>query len=101
MNDNQESLHSALSKNWGLTHDPSLSMEDLRRVLRSRIKELLQDDFHALVQLMYRLDIDENRFHSAMSAPGSDERVNTLTDLIIERELQRIEFRRKYRNNEF
>ncbi len=100
MNDNQESLQNALSQNWGLAKNPALSMEDLKRALRSKIDSLLQDDMHALVQLMYRLDINESKFHNAMSAQNSDERVNALTDLIIERELQRVEFRNKYQNGE-
>lgn len=99
MIDNQESLQKALCKNWGLVNEPSPQMEDLKRALGSKIRELLENDFHALVQAMYRLDVNEGKFHEAMAAPGLDEQTRTLTDLIIEREIQRIEFRNKYRSN--
>lgn len=99
MNDNQGSLQKALSQNWGLTDTQTLQMEDLRKALQIRIAQMLQDDLHALVQAMYRLDIDENKFHAAMAAPGLDRQVSSLSDLIIEREIQRIEFRERFRNN--
>ena len=99
MNDNQGSLRKVLSKNWGLSDTQTLQMEDLRKALQAKITEMLQNDLHALVQAMYRLDINETKFHAAMAAPGLDQQASSLSDLIIEREIQRIEFRERFRNN--
>ena len=98
MEDNQEFLQQALSKNWGLIAEPAFTMDDLHSALSVRIREMLQEDLHGLVQTMYRLDIDEHKFHLAMAKPGLELQARTLTDLIIERELQRIKFRQQYRN---
>ncbi len=100
MNGNQESLRRALSKNWGLITEPALDIDDLRNALASKLREFLKEDFHGLVQAMYRLDINESKFHRAMSEPDIELQIRALTELIIEREIQRIHFREKYRNND-
>lgn len=97
--DLQETAH-LLAKNWGLTFPKGPSMEDLRVALRFRLQELLEDNFGGLVNAMYRLDISEPLFKSALDAGTPTEIADRLTDLVLDREFQRLATRRQYRNQD-
>jgi len=96
MIDNQESLRLTLSRNWDLTAEPNSDFESLKTALTGRIKDLILNDFHRLVQAMYRLDIDEHKFHQALNSGNIDTQASTLTSLVLDREIQRLKFREQY-----
>jgi hypothetical protein len=85
-----------LMRQWGLPDTPGNSWEQLRQALKARLRELLDDDFSALVNAMYRLDVAENRFKAALEAGNSDLVAENLAEIVLQRELQRLETRRKY-----
>lgn len=92
-------IQAQLVRRWEL--DPggkSLTWEDLEGVLGVRIAQLLDEDFERLVNIMYRLDIPEHRFHAAMSG-NSSKIPERLTQLVLEREYQRIQTWNKYQND--
>ena len=72
-------------------------MEAFRQKLRSLIAHLLDHDFERLLQAMYRLDINENKFRKSLSGKFSTDVALEIADLVIERELQKVITRRKYR----
>jgi hypothetical protein len=92
-----------LQKNWGLAvHDSAdavvNSWEILRIALTAQLKALLTNDFERLAQTMYRLDVFEAKFHAALLLPDVDARAAALADVVLERELLRLETWRKYSN---
>ena len=89
-----------LAKNWGLSIPSTPAMETLRAALRLRILELLEDNFGGLVNAMYRIDISEPAFKTALNAGSTSAVADQVTDLVIQRELQRLETRRQYRDSE-
>ena len=72
-------------------------LEELKEKLEKIVAYLLDNDFERLLNAMYRLDINEEKFKMAIS--GSD--VNTMSqkivELIISREIQKMKTRIKYR----
>ena len=48
---------------------------------------------------MYRIDIAENKVKSVLATSDPESISQELADLIIQRELQKVETRKKYRSN--
>ncbi|MET0394665.1 MAG: hypothetical protein ABW019_16085 [Chitinophagaceae bacterium] len=71
-----------------------------KQQITDRISDLLQSDFTGLVNLLYRLDIDEERLRSMLARhPGTDA-ADIITGLLLERQLQRLQSRRQYSRND-
>jgi len=64
--------------------------------IRERVLFLLQNDFEFLVQALYRLDISEAKFQTAMLGDTLEEISEALASLIYEREIQKYHSRKKY-----
>jgi len=77
-----------------------ISFDLLKERLSSHINFLIQSDFQKLVSILYRVDVSESKLkHLLKENPGYDA-ANIITELIIERQLQKIKSRQEYRNNE-
>ena len=77
-----------------------LQSQDLklfREKLTEVINILLHRDYHRLLNAMYRLDINEKLFREAMSGMHSPNVASRLADLVIDREIEKIKTRKKYR----
>lgn len=85
-----------LHRQWGLPDDPAHDWKQLKTALKERLFELLEDDFAGLVNAMYRLDIAEDRFKAALDASSTDAIAAQLAEVVLQRELQRLETRRRY-----
>lgn len=82
---------------WDLEEGTVLSSNDeLKQALQKRIAYLLDYDLNQLLNIFYRLDIPEDRVKTTLASEQPDQIATTLADLVIERELQKQEFRRKY-----
>ena len=75
---------------------PAQEMEELRRLLRKQINYLLDNHFERLLQAMYRMDVRESDFKAALGLPTGPAIVDKLTELVLEREKQKIITRRLY-----
>lgn len=76
---------------------PQDSIHELNEELTAIIKYLLDKNFSKLLQAMYRIDIDENKLKAALSSDPPDQVAPNIAVLIIERALQKIDTRRKYK----
>lgn len=92
-----------LSKDFYLDNDQFLPLPadtgELKNKLKKIIEHLLQADFERLLNAMYRLDIDETRFKSLLSGVHGNDVSGKLAEIVIERELQKIETRMKFKND--
>jgi hypothetical protein len=78
----------------------NISFDLLKEQLSSHINFLIQSDFQKLVSILYRVDVSESKLkHLLKENPGYDAG-NIITDLIIERQLQKIKSRQEHRNDE-
>ena len=69
---------------------------DLHQLLSKAIKELLEQNFEGLLQALYRIDVSEQKVQQAFASEGDV--ADTIAELIIEREIQKVETRKKYSN---
>lgn len=70
---------------------PTLSQ--IRTWLRTEISYLVAKDHEKLKQVLYRVDVDEDFLLSSLAAQP-EEKVDVLTDLILSRQLQKVDTRR-------
>jgi len=70
--------------------------EEIRNKLKGVIDHLLENDFERLLNAMYRLDIDESKFKQVLSGVYGNDVSGKLAEIIIERELRKVETRKRY-----
>jgi hypothetical protein len=71
-----------------------------RELLITRVNELLQNEFNKLIAILYRLDINEERLRLLLQQNPNDDAATIITDLIIERQLQKMKSREQFRKND-
>jgi hypothetical protein len=71
-------------------------LDELREKLEKIIAYLLDNDFERLLNAMYRLDIDEEKFKIVVSGLSGKSVSKEITELIIDREVRKLKTRAKY-----
>ena len=78
-----------------------VSMEGvLEDLLAEKINSMIQRDFGALVQLLYRIDVSEDRLRRILNADTGEDAGRIIARLIMERQWQKIESRRRFRQED-
>lgn len=91
-------IHRYLSQDWGIealrceTPDWDLLLDALTR----RVDHLLTHDYERLLHGMYLIDVSEERFNQALDPAGAEIPPRAIAKLILERELEKLESRRRY-----
>lgn len=70
--------------------------EKTKKRLMDLINELIQKDFNALVQLLYRIDVDEKKIRVYLKENKNQDSASVLADLIIDRQQQKIKSRQEF-----
>lgn len=101
MNDEAEALRSVAAL-VGLPGESLLPENELLfRQLCAYLNELIEKDFNRLVTILYRIDVSEAKVRVALAeAPKDVSAGEIIAQLIIERERQKMEWRRKYKSGE-
>lgn len=73
-----------------------LPSEDIRVKLVSFINDLITEDFNALVQLLYRIDVNEKKLKELLTQNENADAAVIIADLIIRRQLQKIESKKQF-----
>ena len=68
--------------------------------LSGKINDLIQTDFERLVNLLYRIDVDEQKLKELLIDNPNEDAGVIIARLIIERQLQKIKFKEAFRNDE-
>lgn len=71
--------------------------EEFRNYLISKITDIYEHNYNALINILYRIDVSEAKLANLFSGKNRDNIPERLADLIIERQLQKIRFRQQYR----
>ena len=74
------------------------SSEKVKKKLIDLLNELINNDFEALIQLLYRIDVNEKKIRDLLNKNDSKDGASVIADLIIERQLQKIESKKNYRS---
>jgi hypothetical protein len=75
----------------------STSLEEFRKYLTDKLRLLLDEKFDMLVNILYRIDINEKKLSELFSGQNRDFIPASLADLIIERQLLKIKLRKLYK----
>jgi len=88
------------SKDFQLVQAREAGFQNFRDVIRwleKEIRYLLDHDFQKLVNVLYRIDIGENQFKEILSKAPQDRISKNLTQVIVNRELQKVRTRKEYK----
>jgi hypothetical protein len=97
MDSTDPELVPALNQSLEINLAPVISYEELRKKLASHFNQLIQTDFEKLIFLLYRIDVNEARMRALLAQREGEDAPGLIADLVIERQLQKIESRRKYK----
>ena len=74
--------------------------EEFKAQLVNVVEELLQKDFPRLIHVLYRLDVDEAKLKAELKNNQSNRTAELITDMIIERQMQKQEMRKRFGGND-
>lgn len=94
-----QALLQQLNESGELQLRPVVTIDELEAVLAQRVATMLQKEPDVLFQLLYRIDVDEKLVNRALADAGPDDAARAIARLILERQWQKIESRRKYRQD--
>ncbi len=82
---------------FGVPVEDSLrEYEEVLSRLEQQIQYLLNDDFQTLLNALYRIDVDEEKFRSALELSSPGEVARNVGKLILDRIILKAETRLKY-----
>lgn len=85
-----------LNRSYDLQFAEYLTADELEGLLAEKLNTLIRNDFNALVQLLYRIDINETRLRQLLADNTGEDAGRIMARLIMERQWQKIQTRRKY-----
>ena len=89
----------------GINHEMDLALpEDLifdqvRLKLQVAISSMIANDFQKLAGILYRVDVNERKLKYLLQENVGQDAAVIIADLIIERQLEKIESRKKFSQN--
>jgi len=94
-----------VSKNFEISDSDSLipagdfnTLEEFKTFLTDRLAFLLDNKYDALINILYRIDVPEDKLNELFAERNREYIPAALANLIIERSLQKVRFRQKYKN---
>ena len=92
-------LRHALTQTWNFAPVPSqdLTEAELTDLLQRKVEFLLKHDYQRLLSGLYILDITETKLTEANARKSTGETARLLAEAILEREIEKMESRKKYR----
>lgn len=95
MNDAEQQVQHEIIQTIGSGMLPETSYNIFRGKLAAYINGLITQDFEKLINLLYRLDVSEQKIKTLLSATTADAGI-VIADVIIERQLQKIKTRKQF-----
>lgn len=93
----QQQVAAMLQADWGLQLPELVSEEAILEELEKRILAIADKDPEAFFQLMYRLDVSEQKVRSVLFEQDAGMQI---AKLVYKRQLQKIEARKMFRSEE-
>lgn len=93
----EHALIEVLNKELDAAWPNTLSAAELREQLVAFIDQLINKDFQRLLAILYRIDVDEARLRLLLQQQADRPAAEIIADSIIDRQQQKIESRKKFR----
>ena len=88
-----------INKELAIELPEKISMEEIKEKLSAHINRLIQSNFEQLVNLLYRIDVSEAKIKSLLQIEPGTNAGDIISNLIIERQLQKIKSRQQFKTN--
>ncbi len=98
MKSETEQVYEIISGNFELENRDVLTLEDVKKVLAERIFYLLEKNVEYLVQIIYRIDLNQEKVDNIFANESKESISGLLADAIIERQLKKVQTRMKYKS---
>lgn len=98
MEDHKE-VFEIVSGNFDIIPHNVLSMNQVRDLLAERVREMLDKNIEKLVSTLYRIDVSQRVTDEIFNLSSKDDIALLIADAVIQRQLKKIETRRKYKND--
>ncbi len=76
------------------------TLKEFKIYLVQKLTFLLDNKFDSLINILYKIDVNEERLKELFRGKNQKHIPTVLADLIIERSIQKVKFRQKYRDGE-
>lgn len=86
--------------NSPMRSDDYSNLKELRNYLSHKIIELMDRNYDLFFKALYRIDISEEKLQRLFAVGNKEFIPSALADLIIERQIQKLEFRKKYKSGQ-
>ncbi|MFZ0455874.1 MAG: hypothetical protein WCE54_02295 [Ignavibacteriaceae bacterium] len=73
------------------------NIEEMKKYLSDKINILLEEKYDSLINILYRIDIDDKKIEMIFSSERKENISDKIADLIIERQMQKIHYRKMYK----
>lgn len=97
VSENISNVFNKFGLNLPLSPDDVENLNELRNYLTGKLKDMLDHNYNLLVNTLYRIDVNEEKLNELFGSKNRAYIPSALADLIIERQLQKIHFRKKYK----
>ena len=91
-------LYTALSGNFELQAQPDVSFDEIKKRVESVIRELLDKNMEKLLSVLYIIDVDQKKTDRIFSIESKDDMAPLLADAVIERQIEKLQTRMKYKS---
>lgn len=85
-----------LSSNFELVGSSEITMEELKQLLSSTIRVMLDNNLEKLVSILYRIDVGQRVTDDIFAENNKEDIAPLLAEAIIQRQIQKIITRKKY-----
>lgn len=94
------SVDKYISNEFGLIIPEHAGREQLEMILSEKINELIEKDFPQLINILYRIDISEQKLKTLLKQHQDVDAARIMSAMIIDRQLEKIKLREQFRKNE-
>ena len=92
----EKELVQIINKQVDIDLSEDISKNELQQKLTAFINEIIVNDFQRLITIVYRIDVDEKKLKRVLLENTGTNAGKIIADLIIEREIQKIETRKQF-----
>lgn len=94
---NREAIIVLLQKEFPEKMHDRLNKKEPGLILEEKINELIQHDFAGLVNLLYRVDVNEQKVKQLLRDSEGKEAARIISNLIIERQIEKAKHRHSFK----
>jgi hypothetical protein len=91
---NSQALLTALQNELSLELYDRLNEKELQLRVQEKVNELIVHDFGKLVNILYRIDVSEQKLKQVLQSNDNKDAAAIIAGLIIERQIEKIKSRR-------